>query len=374
MQLFDDIARTTLRTPRAEEDRFSYLNISARPAAGQVRAFLTDLVARYPEHDRKALISRLRSSRNHEPAVFELLVHEALVRSGFTIVEIEPVLPGRTTSPDFLVRSPDGVEFIVECVVANGRSEAEDRALKRRDAAVDGVSTTPSPKHILTVNVRGAPDKPVKISGLRGKLSTWIKALPDGPQAKRAAPFVFEEHGLRLSVRVMTPRRRPAGPDDRSVGSISYPIQAHAPGEDLRGSLGKKASKYDDLEKPYIIAINDAQGFGEQHLMDALMGSTSAVQVGDQFEARRLPDGLWTEGGRPRRRGVSAVLWFRWSDAWRPWGRAIRLVRNPYAQYPLPEIGLPFPALNPVNGNFDDIAGEQGPALFGLPADWPVDD
>jgi len=108
--------------------------------------------------------------------------------------------------------------------------------------------------------------------------------------------------------------------------------------------------------------------------MDALMGSTSAVQVGDRFEARRLHDGLWTEGGRPRRRGVSAVLWFRWSDAWRPWGRAIRLVRNPYAQHPLPEIGLPFPALNPVNGNFDDVPGEQGPALFGLPADWPVDD
>src|SRR5688572_16369979 len=136
MNLFDEIPRTEHRTPRAEDTKYSYLNLSARPEAAAVRAFLEDCLSRYPAEHRDDLVKRLRSiDTTHDAAVFELLVHELLIRSGHLIVEVEPVIDGKSTNPDFLVRAPDGTEFIVECVMANGESMDAAAAQRRLTTA-----------------------------------------------------------------------------------------------------------------------------------------------------------------------------------------------------------------------------------------------
>lgn len=380
MALFDDIERTNLAVPRAEETKHGYLNLSARPAAQAVRDFLTEALDRYPGADRQDLMSRLRSiDGTHDAAVFELAVHELLIRTGHTILAVEPRVLGKTTRPDFLVRAPDGSDFVVECVVTNGLSNAAAAAERRLNTALDAVSTTPSPQHILSVKVRGAPAEPITLRQLRHRLRQWIAALPDGDEAKQADALVYEEHGLRLTVIVMARRRHPAEPGDRSVGSIFLGVRAAQPGADLRASLLKKANRYGDLGKPYVIAVNEADGFfGERHLMDALLGSP-VVHIRrregevDEVWDGRADDGIWTNGRRARKRGISAVLYFSGVSAWRPWGRLARLVRNPWASYPLPELALTVPQLNPGDDEFVALPGEEGPNLFGLDEDWPAD-
>lgn len=380
MDLFDDIVRTVHRTPLAEDTKFSYLNMSARPEAGAVRAFLEDCLLRYPERDRDALISRLRSiDTSHDAAVFELLVHEMLIRAGNEIVEVEPAIEGRSTNPDFLVRAPDGTEFIVECVMANGESKAEAGSQRRLTAALDAASAVPSPVHFIAVKVGGIPTQPISLKALRKDLLSWIAQLPeDEAAAKRARPLIHRQHGLQLIFSAMLKRRRAFGKGDRTIGAISYGIKIAVPGDDLRASLLKKANKYGQLPVPYVIAVNSAgDTAGEQDLLDALLGSTVAIirrsTPDDEglVEGGRSDNGVLYDGRRARKRGVSAILAFDHVSAWRPWGRGARLVRNPWANRPLPNVPLSVDQLNPVDGEFVKVPNDAGPAMFGLDADWP---
>jgi hypothetical protein len=379
MPLFDDIERINTAVPRAGESRFSYLNASARPAAAEVREFLTRSVALYPEAGRSDLIARLRSiDTTFDSAVFELIIYQLLVRSGHEILAIEPAIPGTAKRPDFLVAAPDGTELIVECVVANGRSEQAIAADRRLSAALEVIAETASPQHLLSVHIEGAAQAVITTRRLRRVLAAWIESLPAGPAGAEAEPFIYEEHGLTLNVSVSVERQRPSEVGDRSVAAIHYPIRAAQPGEDLRGSLNKKARRYGDLGKPYIIAVGDVGAFnGERHLMDALLGSPAIAfnpnVAGGEPRQVRAQDGVWTNGRRPRKRGVSGVLYLAGADAWRPWGRSIRFVTNPWAAYPLDESSLTVPKLLPHDGEFRKIEGEEGPGLLGLAKDWPVD-
>lgn len=287
--LFDKIERTRHDTPRAGETSFTYLNTSARPEGAAVREFLLGCLRRYPAERRDGLVSKLRSiDTNHDAAVFELIVHELLIRSGHKILAIEPAITGRTTSPDFLVQEPGGTDFIVECVVANGKSDAETRAERRLSAALDAIAATASPSHYLSVGVRGRPTAPITGKTLRRGLAKWIGSLPDGEAAKNAAPFVYQEHGLRLRISAMMSRGTPARPRASSIGSTFYGVRSAQPGADLRGPLLKKASKYGDLGKPYIIAINGVGvSSGERELLDALLGSPVAVLSRDAQGVKR---------------------------------------------------------------------------------------
>lgn len=58
---------------------------------------------------------------------------------------------------------------------------------------------------------------------------------------------------------------------------------------------------------------------------------------------------------------------------WRPWGRTIRLVTNPWATHPVDDGVLPVPKLLPIDGEFRPVDGEHGPGLFGLDEDWPAE-
>jgi hypothetical protein len=380
MDLFDDIPRSDHRTPLAEDTKFSYLNASARPEAATVRAFLEHCLSRYPAGHRDALVTRLRSiDTTHDAAVFELLVHEMLIRAGNEIVEVEPAVAGRDTNPDFLVRAPAGTEFIVECVMSNGESSSEASAQRRLTTALDAASAVPSPVHFLAVKVQGVPSQPISLKALKRDLSTWIAQLPDdeGP-AKRARPLIHRQHGLQLVFSAMVKRKKAFSEGDRSIGSISYGLRMAVSGDDLRASLLKKANKYGQLPVPYVIAVNGAgDSAGERDLLDALLGSTvgilrrSTPDDEGTLEAGRSNDGVLHDGRRPRKRGVSAILSFDDVSAWRPWGRGARLLRNPWATRPLPDVPLPVDQLNPGDGEFVKVENDAGAAMFGLDPDWP---
>ena len=119
MALFDDVERDYEGPISAGETHFAYLNRSARPEVGRIRQFLNDCLDRFPVEHRAGLTARLKSNdRVHESALFELVVHELLLRAGHTVLAVEPPLEHTPKSPDFLVQSPTDEQFYLECVVA----------------------------------------------------------------------------------------------------------------------------------------------------------------------------------------------------------------------------------------------------------------
>lgn len=92
-------------------------------------------------------------------------------------------------------------------------------------------------------------------------------------------------------------------------------------------------------------------------LLDALLGWPIGIIRCDadgeaQLQGGRANDGIWHDGRPARKRAVSAILSLDRIDAWRPWGRGARLIRNPWAIWPLPDIPLSVDQLNPGDGEF----------------------
>src|SRR5262249_53752415 len=132
--------------------QFAYLNESARTEAEKVRATIDEFYSRYPISHRVALRSRLRSIDDvaHYGALFELVVHELLVRSGCRVVAVEPRVPGTSTTPDFLAETSDGKRFYVEATIATGESQMTRGAQKRLDEVYKAIDSVSSPNFFLS--------------------------------------------------------------------------------------------------------------------------------------------------------------------------------------------------------------------------------
>ncbi len=107
---------------------------------------------------------------------------------------------------------------------------------------------------------------------LTSLLQKWVADPPDGDKAMEIDPLVHEEHGLTLKVRAFPRRNRDrAGP---TIGIRHFPVQTVKTSDDLRSTLKGKATKYGDLDHPYVVALNALGMYAyPHHAVDALFGS-----------------------------------------------------------------------------------------------------
>jgi hypothetical protein len=378
LPLFDNFNRSFEGPIAAGESSFGYLNRSARPEVDRIRAFLATCFDRYPAAHQAEMRARIRSdNRVHEAAVFELIVHELLLRAGHTILAIEPALEHTTKSPDFLVQSSGGERFYVECAVATGQSDAEAAANKRLQQALEAAESTPSPHHVLSLDIDGLPTGSLTLSRLRQQLAAWIQNLPMSEDATTVPGYRYEEHGVALTFTVWRYQEAARADGERSVGITHYGVRSTQIGADLRGALLRKAKRYGELDAPYVVAVNTLEIRSlERELFDVLLGTTKMVfrryEDGrvETFD-ERAPDGIWTNGSRPRKRGLSAVWNFDRLAPWRPWAASVQLVRNPWAERPLPQINLLCEEWNPVEDEFRRSGTTKTREALGLAETWP---
>lgn len=380
MIVFDNIARDIEGPMRPTDTDFGYLNRSNRPEAERVRQLVEQWIARYPESHRPGLVARLRSMIDvaHCSAFFELALHELLIVTGHRLIEIEPALPHTTKSPDFLVEAPDGTRFYLEAVLATGKSADEIAAEARLNDAIHAVECADCPTHFLHLHVKGVPAKQVKLKILRQELADWISKLPAGEAAKEAPAFKYSESGLTLTVRAV-PRNKPAPAPARAVGMRSLSLYAVQPGEGIRESLEKKASRYGDLELPYVVAVNAMRiHHDEDDVLNALFGTPGVVirRSDDGWaedEHTRSPDGVWVGRRGLRKKGLSAVLSTERLLPWSLGQRRMRIIRNPWADQPLPPVPLGVDELNPDGDQLVRVEGKPLAEILRLPAGWPED-
>lgn len=374
--LFDDIPRPDTDVPDHHEAAFAYLNRSGRPEAARVRQLVEDWLARYPAHDREALIARLRSTIDdqHWGAFFELFVHELLLVRGHRILEIEPTLPHTSKSPDFLVQAKEGHRLYLECVLATGRSQQEVAADARLNQALTALDRTCSPRHFLDLTVHGVPTAPISIKVMSKALRKWIAGLPDDDRAMDAVPFQHTEHGVTISLRAF-PRRHPERAR-RAIGARFFPPRQVTADDDVRAALERKASRYGALDQPYVVAVNALKMFArEDAAIDALLGSPCVVVQQEpegfaHFESRS-PDGVWCRRSGARRKGLSAVLSTVGVDPWNFAVRRGRLIHNPWAEAAVPSFDLGVDDYQPEEGRYRITAGQSMGEIFGLPNGWP---
>jgi hypothetical protein len=241
--------------------------------------------------------------------------------------------------------------------------------------ALSALDSTPSPDHFLDISPQGTPTAPISISKMKRALSHWIAALPADDSAIDKAPFVYDEHGLSIAIRPFPRRNRQA--TGGSIGVRHFPVRAVTVDEDIRAALEKKASRYGDLDRHYVVAVNSLGLFhNEDHAFNALLGTflTAVGQLGDgtfKIEDTRKLNGIWVGPRGPRRKGLSAVLSTEQIDPWNFASRHGRLIRNPWAVAKLAPISLGVDEFDPIDGGFRKTEGLPMWRIFGLPQGWP---
>ena len=109
----------------------------------------------------------------------------------------------------------------------------------------------------------------MKPTRLRSELVAWRAALPEDDVALTAPPFVYEEHGATISLRV-SGRRSVPGP---AIGLRKLEAKWCTDHLDIRAKVEEKATRYDPLEHPYVVAVNALSLYaGESDAVDALLG------------------------------------------------------------------------------------------------------
>jgi hypothetical protein len=154
---------------------------------------------------------------------------------------------------------------------------------------------------------------------------------------------------------------------------------------EIREALSTKGKRYGKLDAPYLIVVADCkeelQGGkrNDQALIDAVFGSvvtqTTVLENGEiETKDVRLDNGYWGFANTARHKNVSGVLmlpnphlWDLRDERWQP-----LLIRNPWADHPLPEGFLPLPgyALD-KKGQLTKTDGTPFADILKLPDVWP---
>jgi len=200
--LFDDFLRSDMERANRLEPQYGWWNRSAWPEVEAVRRELETWCRRLPAKEAPALARRFRSKDDelHRAALFEIYVHEHLLRAGLAI-ELHPGIPGTARSPDFLAVDPRGSRVYVEAVAA-GPSVAERRIERLKDAAIEAIDSLQSSRFFVSVRVTGQATGPLPIRGtrLRQQIVAWLESLdqPSMMRTLRQNPYLG---GLRFTGR-----------------------------------------------------------------------------------------------------------------------------------------------------------------------------
>ena len=145
----------------------------------------------------------------------------------------------------------------------------------------------------------------------------------------------------------------------------------------LHHAVVTKASRYGDLGKPYIVAVNTVnQHLDEIDIMSALFGQEvwRVQPISDTLQAPRLeprPDSVWLGPTRPTHTLVSAVFVVSALTPWsiRAWSPSI--YHNPWAKYPCIEVLGELDTARAVVDEMKVVNGRAAADLFGLSDTWP---
>ena len=142
----------------------------------------------------------------------------------------------------------------------------------------------------------------------------------------------------------------------------------------LRSKINKKATRYGQLNCPYIIAAN-CLGNLQTHKRDELTALFGTENPSFHHSEKHPilegnPNGAWYGPKGPKNTRVSAVIFTRVF----PWNlpkATVTLYHNPWGQYeyvgPLTEL----PQVKLVDDKLETISGNSFGSIFSLSDDWP---
>lgn len=289
MLIFDNFERTNSQPSKYHENSYQYLN----EGTGELNEFIRELIEKWfyvysstvKEPKSVDLKKRLQSDKpdQHIAAFFELYLFTLLHKSGFEI-EVEPPLKnGRHI--DFLVTNPKTRDqFYLEATTIS-----EGEVNNKREAAINIVKDRineqiKSPEYAINLRWFGHCQENDISKKIVKEINEWIKDPQSGYEK------LFESWQLQLKAcRVSKPYERiiassanikPQSLSKKTNIILDEPIESRMDTVKLIRDKLKEKTKYGNLEKPYIIAINmisPCYFFDSIDLIEAIFGSNDLM-------------------------------------------------------------------------------------------------
>lgn len=233
----------------------------------------------------------------------------------------------------------------------------------------------------LGLDIVAHGDKPAALNKMRGAVEKWAA------EVARTDPTIlprktFDYEGWSIMALYGGFNGTPA---KRSIASAMGNVRVIDPSLEIRQAVEEKGSRYGTMQDPYLIVVADCKeelsggkNNGEA-LVEAMFGTivteiTKDSNGGPVLKDVRKADGYWGTPDSPKHRAVSGVLllpkphlWDMREDRWQP-----ILVRNPWAERPLPDDLLPLPDFRHVKeATYAPTEGTAFADILKLPTPWP---
>ena len=260
MKLFADFERTRqIPMPRAST-QFESLNECADPDFAYARSFVGEWFEHFPDSAAKSDVHARITSKDddqHQTALFELYIHELLLRCGFTVVAHPPLKNGVRKRPDFLASRDNTPTLYVEATTTteSKKHSAEERVL---GAICDALDKTACRNFILSATYSGEQVSMPKLGVLCRKVEEWVSGLDPSQAASGEKPtLTWEEDSWSIQFRATPISEDLHGAAGLSVvGLASRAARFIVPEEGILQSLREKADSYGALHLPFVVAIN----------------------------------------------------------------------------------------------------------------------
>lgn len=252
-RLFTEAQRTSAEDRGVRERLYAFLERSSEDDAAGVRRLLQEWYAAYPTDHRKDMRGRLIAGDDEEfmSAFYELYLFRVLTLAGCGVT-VHPALDFcRPKHPDFLIREPDGSEYILEACVSSGRSADDQAAQNRMDALEDTLHRMRCDYH-LSLTISGPPPHAMRTAELVQEIRQYISSLnfdeveelSKGDKDNRPRrTFTDSGTGWTMHVAVASRPREYRGLPGSvfSVGTLPECVDSITP---VRTAIEKKAKRY----------------------------------------------------------------------------------------------------------------------------------
>lgn len=322
MKLFEDKIRTDVSPAKHIDNSFDFCDRNAQLKVEKVRNILNYWFSHYPIEEQYEL--KCRFQKDFNSALQELFLYELFFCQGFEIV-IHPTLPHTSKNPDFLL-SKDGIEFYLEAKVSTGKSNTEKSYEQRLNNLYDSLNKINSPNFFLDIKeillkTQKQPSAKVLIKFIETELAKYdpdvveIQIENENKKIDDLTNIQYENEDIFISLYLIP--KATSIRDKDGVRPISvFPSTSYWGGSEdtIKASLEKKATRYGDLGKPYIISVNSLSEImtNEYDANNAIWGSLqisySTDSIDKNFKYTRAKDGFFLDHRGVRHTGVSGIL------------------------------------------------------------------
>lgn len=391
MKLFDSIPRTFTGPALHAEPQFDYYNRSARTDISAAREVLEQWFLDYPDKAKADVRARFRSSDvgAHHGAFTELYCYTYTKNLGLG-PQVHPHIKNRR-QPDFSLFKNGEFFCYLECTVATEFRQGGATSA-RLHTIYDALNRLDSPNFFIGIEIINYPARSISAASVRRFIAQKLSGLdPDvvGPEMQRSqsiqeSPYYWtlEEDGFSIGFYPIPKADAARGkPGLRPLGTFSSGPFAHAVDDrkPILDAVKRKATGYEVLNAPYVIAINVMEEAVDTFdIMGALFGEEQLVINRRTFESseKRAPNGLWHGRRGVQNTRVSGVLLLKDIGPCNVAKRNPVLWHNPWAAHPVrPDAWPGFQKVpNTTTQKMEPRNGRLSHEIFELPSEWPISD